>query len=42
MARFPHAKPNFSPILAAAMYLLPPLRLIDGARKVLYVCHGSK
>ena len=32
----------FSPILAAAMYLLPPLRLIDGARKVLYVCHGSK
>ncbi|MBT3370208.1 MAG: class I SAM-dependent methyltransferase [Rhodospirillaceae bacterium] len=31
-----------SPILAAAMYLLPPLRLIGGARKVLYVCHGSK
>ena len=31
-----------SPILAVAMYLLPPLRLIGGARKVLYVCHGSK
>jgi SAM-dependent methyltransferase len=32
----------FSPIFAAAMYLLPPLRLIGGARKVLYVCHGLK
>ncbi len=31
-----------SPILAVAMYLLPPLRLIGGARKILYICHGSK
>ncbi|MDP7546717.1 MAG: class I SAM-dependent methyltransferase [Alphaproteobacteria bacterium] len=30
-----------SPLLAGLMYLLPPLRLLGGARKILYVCHGS-
>ncbi len=32
----------FSPILAGLMYLLPPLRLLGGARKIFYVCHGAK
>ncbi len=31
-----------SPLLAGLMYLLPPLRLLGGARKLLYVCHGRK
>lgn len=31
-----------SPILAGLMYLLPPLRVLGGARKILYVCHGNK
>lgn len=31
-----------SPLLAGLMYLLPPLRLLGGARKILYVCHDSK
>ena len=31
-----------SPVLAGLMYLLPPLRLLGDARKILYVCHGAK
>ena len=31
-----------SPILAVLMYLLPPMRLLGGARKVFYVCHGAR
>ncbi len=31
-----------SPLLAGLMYLLPPLRRLGGARKILYVCHGRK
>jgi SAM-dependent methyltransferase len=31
-----------SPLLAALMFLLPPLRLLGGTRKVFYVCHGAK
>ena len=31
-----------SPILAILMYLLPPMRLLGGARKIFYVCHGAK
>jgi hypothetical protein len=31
-----------SPLLAGLMYLLPPLRSLGGARKILYVCHGAK
>ena len=31
-----------SPLLAGLMYLLPPLRLLGGARKIFYVCHGAR
>ncbi|MDP6873937.1 MAG: class I SAM-dependent methyltransferase [Alphaproteobacteria bacterium] len=31
-----------SPLLAGLMFLLPPLRLLGGARKILYVCHDRK
>ena len=33
---------RLSPILAVLMYLLPPMRLLGGARKVFYVCHGAR
>lgn len=35
---FSNTETYLSPVLAALMYLLPPLRLLGGARKILYVC----
>ncbi|MBT3533007.1 MAG: class I SAM-dependent methyltransferase [Rhodospirillaceae bacterium] len=31
-----------SPLLAGLMFLLPPLRLLGGARKIFYVCHDAR
>ncbi|HJO89548.1 MAG: class I SAM-dependent methyltransferase [Alphaproteobacteria bacterium] len=38
---FSTSETYLSPLLAVLMYLLPPLRWLGGARKVLYVCHGA-